>query len=109
MPVMPASRMRSDAALPAGGELDELGAAVVRVRDAVRVAGLLEPLYLPGDVRGLHPQPGRPARRAPGDQVGDPGDLPQDLGGIRGIRGCQGGGGFWLASRHVNYLAFEPV
>src|SRR5580693_1111518 len=38
-----------------GGELDELGAAVVRVRDAVRVAGLLEPLYLPGDVRGLHP------------------------------------------------------
>ena len=33
-----------------GGELDELGAAVAGVWDAVRVAGLLEPLDLPGDV-----------------------------------------------------------
>ena len=29
----------------------------------------------------------------PGDQVGDPGDRPQDLGGIPGI----GGRGFWAA------------
>ena len=32
--------------------------AVVRVRSAVRVAGLLQPLHLTGDVRPLHPQPG---------------------------------------------------
>ena len=31
-----------------GGERDELGAAVVRVRHAVRVAGQLQPLHLPG-------------------------------------------------------------
>jgi hypothetical protein len=57
MPVVPAWRMRSDAAAvgccPArGGELDELGAAVVGVRDAVGVAGLLEPLYAHTSLRG---------------------------------------------------------
>ncbi len=125
--------MRSDAALPCGGELDEVGAAVVRVRRAVRVAGLLQPLHLPGDVRCLHPQPGRQLAGAhrtglgelpqdhhggtvqrhrghgpdpvmapgPGDQVGDPGDRPQDLGGIRGVPGRSG---FWLAFRHVSHL-----
>ena len=58
MPAVPAWRMQSDAALPVGGELDELGAAIVRVRSAVRIPGLPQPLYLAGDVRSLHPQPG---------------------------------------------------
>jgi hypothetical protein len=38
------------------GERDELGPAVVRVGYAVRVADLLEPLHLPGNVRGLYPR-----------------------------------------------------
>src|SRR6266496_2624471 len=40
----------------------------------------------------------------PGDQVADPSDRPQDLGGIRGIRCGRGGGRFWLASGHVTHL-----
>ena len=39
----------------------------------------------------------------PGDQVADPGDRPQDLGGIRGIGGGRGGGGCWLGLGHVTH------
>ncbi len=90
------------------------------------VAGLLEPLDLPGEVGCFYFQPGGqlagadraglgellqdhhggPVQRhrghgpdqvmapGPGDQVADPGDRPQDLGGIRGIRGIRGGRGW---------------
>ena len=139
MPVVPASRIRSAAALPAGVSWMSWARRSSGSGTRSAYAGLLEPLHLPGDVRGLHPQPvgqlagahrpglgelpqdhhGGTVQRhgghdpdpvvapGPGDQVGDPGDLPQDLGGIRGIRGIRGdrgGGGFWLSSGHVSHL-----
>lgn len=64
-----------DRAQPGLGEPDALGAAVVRVRDAGDVAGPLQLPQLPGDVGGLHRQPGR---QYPGPQRLALGDVPQD-------------------------------
>ena len=59
-----------------GGELDELGTAVAGVRYAVGVAGLLQPLHLPGDVRRLYPgRAAAPLRRQGGSlRSADAGD-----------------------------------